>query len=312
MQKIQDCFSPLFLALCVFFAPSAGAFSAQEIDPFYLQLFERAQKSFLAKNYEQAASDFEIAAFGLLGTKTLRAKAYVYISLSRFYLKDMGQSEKYLREAADLTGDDGIDSLDIDKSARPDLDKLMAFFNIQQAQPSQRADAPLPQKEETSKKPDEQAAATEAMRQSPPAKEKAPDAPAVAPAKPEEKGAEPSPSRDSGKSAQITLDNLKEGDLLPLDMVETQPVVLKRVAADYPSAAKSFRIEGTVIVNALVSEKGDVIKTEIVTGIKGAFGFNQLAQMAVRKWRFEPATIKGIKVKVWMPIAITFKTREPA
>jgi len=311
MEKNKSRFSGLFLTFWAIFSFGMGAFSAQQIDPFYLQLFEKAQKSFLAKNYEQAASDFEIASFGFMGDKALRAKAYVYISISCYYLKDMKSCEKYLREAADLMGQEGMQALEIFEPAKPDLDKLMTFFNIKLAQPAQPTDAPLPQKPEQQGKPSEQAPVTEAPPQSSPGQEKPISANSSTPIKPEIKALqEPAQKEASKNPPQITLDNLKEGDLLPLDMVETQPTVLKRVPADYPTAARSFRIEGTIIMNALVSEKGNVIKTEIITGIKGAFGFNQSAQRAVRQWKFEPATIRGIKVKVWMPIAITFKEQE--
>jgi protein TonB len=312
MGKNKSSFSGLFLTFWAIFSFVMGAFSAQQIDPFYLQLFEKAQKSFLAKNYEEAARDFEIASFGLIGDKALRAKAFIYISLSRYYLKDMKSSEKYLREAADLMGEEGMQALEIFESARPDLDKMMTFFNIKLAQPAPPTDAPPPQKPEQQGKPSEQAPATDAPPQPSPGQEKPVSANYSAPIKPEEKAPQGLAQKEASKKLpQITLDNLKEGDLLPLDMVETQPTVLKRVPADYPAAARSFRIEGTVMMNALISEKGDVIKTEIITGIKGAFGFNQSAQRAVRQWKFEPATVKGIKVKVWMPIAIIFKVQEP-
>jgi TonB family protein len=298
----------------LFFSPFSTlvAQQAQQIDPFYRALLEKAQKSFLAKNYEQAARDFEIASFGFMGDKALRAKAYVYISISCYYLKDMKSCEKYLRDAADLIGEEGMQALEVFEEARPDLDKLMTFFNIRRAQPAQPTDARLPQKLEQQEKPSEQAPANEAPPQSSPGQEKPISANSSPPIKPEEKPPQEPAQQDAGKNlSQITLDNLKEGDLLSLDMVETQPTVLKRVPADYPSAARSFRIEGTVMMKALISEKGDVIKTEIINGITGAFGFNQSAQRAVRQWKFEPATIKGIKVKVWITVAIVFKFQEP-
>ena len=285
MQKNKSRFFRLFLTFLAFLAFYTSAFPAQQIDPFYLQLFEKAQKSFLAKNYEEAARNFEIASFGLTGDKTLRARAYIYIGLSRYYLKDMKSSEKYMREAADLMGDEGVTTLEIYKSALPDLEKLIAFFKIRPAE--QEASPQQPQVLEKPIKPD-------------------PDTPA----KSEEKTPEKAPAQEPTQTPQKTLDELKEGDLLPLDMVDTPPAVLKRVQADYPAAARSFGIEGTVMVNALISEKGEVIKTEIIKGIKGVFGFNQSTQSAVHQWKFEPASIKGIKVKVWMPIAIEYKKQE--
>jgi len=41
--------------------------------------------------------------------------------------------------------------------------------------------------------------------------------------------------------------------------------------------------------------------------MKQVFGFDQAAQRAVKQWKFEPGSVKGIKVKVWIPVAIEFK-----
>jgi TonB family protein len=281
----------LFLSFC---SHIIAAQKSQQIDPFYLQLLEKAQKSFLAKNYAEAARDFEISSFGLTADKNLRAKAYIYLGLCHHYLKDTQSSEKYLKDAADLVGEKEFENLKIAEFAWPDLEKLLISFKIREApkeaafQAPLTADKPLKAKSDEPKKPAEKAPEKPAQKE--------PTKPAV------KEPAQPPP---------VTLDNIKEGDLVPLEMVETPPAILKRVKAYYPSAATSFGIEGTVIINALISQKGDVIKTEIISGIKGALGFNQSAQRAVRQWKFEPATIRGIKVKVWMRIAIVFKIQEP-
>jgi TonB family protein len=68
-----------------------------------------------------------------------------------------------------------------------------------------------------------------------------------------------------------------------------------------------MRVAGSVTVNALVSETGDVIQTAVVRGVSGALGFNKAAETAVRKWKFSPAEKDGVKVRVWKPITVTFK-----
>jgi len=279
-------------------AVTTAHLAAQQSDPFYISLLEKAQKSFLAKNYEEAARGFDVAAFGLAGDKTLRAKAYVYLSLCKYYLKDLKASEKSLREAAGLMSEEGFASLQIYESAWPDVEKLMIFYNIGPAQNS-----PLPK--EVGKP------VSTVPEPSPSAKPNEPKK------KPEEKGTkETNPGGQPVKTAQdppksdLKLDEIKEGDILPLDLVDTPPVAVKRVPAAYPPNAVAWAIEGTVIINILISEKGDVIKTEIVRGMKEAFGFDQAAQRAVRQWKFEPASIRGMRVKVWIPVAIEFK-KEP-
>lgn len=283
----------LSLALAWVACLTFTSFASQQIDPFYLRLLEKAQKSFLSRNYGEAARDFEIAAFGLNQDLTLQAKAYVYLSLSHYYLKDVKKSESFLRQGAELLGDRSLAVLQIPDSALPDLEKLLIFFDIQLALPTHSVNSPPLQEQEKQTKASESPPETGQKSQQPAEKEPARD-----------------DQKDPGSAPPITLDKIKEGDIIALDMVDTLPVATRRIAAVYPSSASGSKITGTVTVNALISEKGSVVKTEIIQGIKGAVGFNQAAEQAVRRWKFEPATIKGIKVKVWMPISIVFKKQE--
>ena len=66
-------------------------------------------------------------------------------------------------------------------------------------------------------------------------------------------------------------------------------------------------MEGTITVNALIDEKGDVIDTGILMGIQDDKGLGKAAERAIRKWKFQPAKKDGVKVKVWKPFVIVFK-----
>jgi TonB family protein len=289
MRKSRRLF---FLALTLACASLcfAAIQAAQQSDPFYTNLLEKAQKSFLAKNYAEAARDFEIASFGLVGNKILRAKAYVYLSLSQYYLKDVKASEKSMQEAAAIMEEEGFSKLEIHESARPAFEKLLAFFGIAQPQSEPLPGDAAEPKQETDAK--------------------------ASPTSPEKKPGEktPAPANTASNSpttqkSDIKLDELKEGDIVPLELVDTPPAAIRRVPAIYPSYVGAKTIEGTVTVNALVSENGAVVKTEIRKGMKEFYGFDQAALRAVRQWKFEPASVKGIRVKVWLPIAIEFKKK---
>jgi len=114
--------------------------TCQETDAFYKNLFKKGEKSFLAKNYKEAVKELEIAVFGLYKEKELRGKAYVYLSLSYYYLKDVKKCEKYLREAFDLLGDEGLKKLELDKPARSDLEKLIKYFKLSDAEKRSESD----------------------------------------------------------------------------------------------------------------------------------------------------------------------------
>lgn len=97
------------------------------------------------------------------------------------------------------------------------------------------------------------------------------------------------------------------GDLIPLEDVDIEPEIAKRVNPKYPSVAFQRGVEGKVVINVLISESGDVIETSLIKGISGPYDFNEDCTNAVRQWKFVPAFKNGVKVKVWKTISFTFK-----
>lgn len=105
--------------------PGEGASLGQEADPFYLNLLSQGERSLLEGNYRKAIDELEIAVFGLNKETRLEAKAYVYMSLSYHYLKNREQSEKYLKDAKNLIGEEELRSLEIHESTRTELESLL-------------------------------------------------------------------------------------------------------------------------------------------------------------------------------------------
>jgi TonB family protein len=99
----------------------------------------------------------------------------------------------------------------------------------------------------------------------------------------------------------------KEGDLVELSSDVVKPEVLSKTNPAYPAVASAKKIEGTVILSLLISEKGDVSDAKLLRGAGGASGLNEAAMAAVRKWKFRPAVKDGKRVKVWMTYPIVFK-----
>lgn len=100
------------------------------------------------------------------------------------------------------------------------------------------------------------------------------------------------------------------GSLVPLTEVQVPPVLVKKVEPKYPPVALNMSIEGNVTVNALISETGEVIRTEILKVASGDYGFERAAENAVKQWLFKPAQKDGVNVKVWKPIDIAFKINQ--
>jgi TonB family protein len=84
---------------------------------------------------------------------------------------------------------------------------------------------------------------------------------------------------------------------------ETLPEVLIRVAPKYPKQARKQRIEGTVLVKALVSTTGSVAVATIQQSVPG---LDQAALDAIRQWAFRPALDGRRPVPVWVVVPVKF------
>jgi protein TonB len=74
----------------------------------------------------------------------------------------------------------------------------------------------------------------------------------------------------------------------------------------YPDIAQEAGIEGQVLVQCFIDEKGRVKETIILKGIPNT-GLNEAAEEALRKTRFRPAKQRERAVGVWITIPINFK-----
>jgi periplasmic protein TonB len=76
------------------------------------------------------------------------------------------------------------------------------------------------------------------------------------------------------------------------------------VQPDYPVLAKQERIWGTVVVDAVIDEHGNVVQAHIVSGhpllIKAALN-------AVLQWKYEPTLLNGTPVAIEMEVNVNFK-----
>jgi len=95
------------------------------------------------------------------------------------------------------------------------------------------------------------------------------------------------------------------GDLVPLREVDQQPSPLDQPPPDYPMSARRLRREGTVSLNVLVDENGDVTAVELVRGVSREL--DGAAIRAVMGWTYKPAKKDGVNVKVWKPVKVGFE-----
>lgn len=76
----------------------------------------------------------------------------------------------------------------------------------------------------------------------------------------------------------------------------------------YPPIAQEAGIEGTVIVQAFVNNKGRVTETVILKGVPNT-GLDEAAVEAIRRTLFTPAKQRDRPVGVWISIPVSFKLK---
>ena len=85
--------------------------------------------------------------------------------------------------------------------------------------------------------------------------------------------------------------------------------LVKKVKPEYPSAALSQKVQGRVIVRAVVSEIGDVETVELVSGDPV---LANAAAEAMKQWKFKPFIHDGKPVKAAIKLPFDFAPPEPA
>ena len=83
------------------------------------------------------------------------------------------------------------------------------------------------------------------------------------------------------------------------------PVRVHYIEPRYPEVARKARVQGVVIVQAIVNEDGLVDNVRVLRGL--GMGLDQAAVDAVKQWRFRPATLHGRPVPVYYNLTVNFQ-----
>lgn len=89
----------------------------------------------------------------------------------------------------------------------------------------------------------------------------------------------------------------------PANAVIVPSRLLQRVNPIYPSAAKQYRIEGAVTIDATVGPDGHVRQAKVVSG---PAMLRDSAVSAVRQWKYSPSTVNGRAVESSVRIVLQF------
>jgi periplasmic protein TonB len=87
------------------------------------------------------------------------------------------------------------------------------------------------------------------------------------------------------------------------------PTVLRDVKPRYTTEAMRARIEGAVVVSAIVQADGTVRDVQVLRSLDPVFGLDQAAINAARQWLFRPGLMAGLPVPVAITIELSFNLR---
>ncbi len=82
------------------------------------------------------------------------------------------------------------------------------------------------------------------------------------------------------------------------------PVKVNAPDPKYPDPARAAKVEGVVVIEAIIDRKGNVTHTKIVKDLP--MGLGDAAQRAIKGWKFKPATLNGKPVEVYYNLTVNF------
>lgn len=82
------------------------------------------------------------------------------------------------------------------------------------------------------------------------------------------------------------------------------PVLVHRVEPIYPDLALNARIEGSVILEAIIDEDGNVNSVKVLSAPRL---LDKAAVAAVEQWRYSPVMLNGRPVRCILTVVVTFK-----
>jgi protein TonB len=79
------------------------------------------------------------------------------------------------------------------------------------------------------------------------------------------------------------------------------------VAPIYPALARASRVQGVVIIEAIIDSRGNVESARVLRSIAL---LDQAALDAVHQWKFTPTLLNGVAVPIIMTVTVNFRLSE--
>jgi protein TonB len=95
--------------------------------------------------------------------------------------------------------------------------------------------------------------------------------------------------------------------LIPVGSGISPPRKTHHVPPTYPAIARNARVEGTVLLEAVINERGGIERLKVLRSVPL---LDTAAIEAVSQWRYTPTLLNNVPVPVLMTITVRFSLRE--
>ena len=79
--------------------------------------------------------------------------------------------------------------------------------------------------------------------------------------------------------------------------------LIYRIQPEYPALARQVRVQGTVVLRAVISREGTIENLQVLSGHPLLV---KAAMEAVRQWRYRPYVLNGEPVEVETQVTVNF------
>jgi TonB family protein len=126
---------------------------------------------------------------------------------------------------------------------------------------------------------------------------------------PEEIRSRPALEKGAAGGAKGLGSRATRGDLSPVRFEGdvTRPIKISGPNPQYTEVARKARIQGVVIVEAIIDKSGSVVGVRVLRPLP--MGLDAAAVEAVRQWKFQPATLEGQPVDVLYNLTVNFRLK---
>jgi TonB family protein len=88
----------------------------------------------------------------------------------------------------------------------------------------------------------------------------------------------------------------------------TEPRVIKKVQPDFPAGGRDFGASGDLVVEVIITKRGTITSPRVLIPLS-APTLSYTALEAIRRWRYEPASVAGKPIEVPLTVTVHYEQR---